>query len=170
MRHGQRLWPLPVHRGRSVTVCRAAPSRRRPARHTMGAFATVFRWMVLGSATGVLCFICGCLKPELGGWCLRMAVKVLRSKPVVFLCCASAVTLLYSMWHASLDHFVFDSASWRTQTVSCWLSPWRPRVRLFGSGDQPPPAAQTPGTPASMSTSSRQGAPRRVYPPVNLSG
>jgi glycosyltransferase involved in cell wall biosynthesis len=76
----------------------------------MGAFATVFRWMVLGSATGVLCFICGCLKPELGGWCLRMAVKVLRSKPVVFLCCASAVTLLYSMWHASLDHFVFDSA------------------------------------------------------------
>jgi len=42
----------------------------------------------------------------------------------------------------------------------------RLRPRLLS----PPPAAQTPGTPASMSASSGQGAQDGVYPPVNLSG
>ena len=73
-------------------------------------FVAAFRWLVLASLSGFLCFVCGCLKPELGGWCIRKAAKLLRSRGCWIPCCVVGGALTYAMWHAPLDRFVFDSA------------------------------------------------------------
>lgn len=89
----------------------ARSCQRWKEREQIMDFVATFRWLVIASLAGTLCFCCGCLKPELGGWCIRMAAKLLRSRGCCVLCCVAVGTLTYSMWHAPLDQFVFDSVS-----------------------------------------------------------
>lgn len=94
-------------------------------------FTAVFRWLVVASLAGLICFCCGCLKPELGGWCIRMVAKLLRSTTCCMLCCAAAGRLTFALWHAPLDQFIFDSVSADADgTVEAALLRGRPLLLL----------------------------------------